>query len=235
MDGRGSRLRQARAPESPQRGVPVGVLRHEPGASIDVSIRSGSGRRRPGLEIHRRPTLPDEDVTTHRGIPVTSIVRTLLDLAATLPSRDLERAVNAADRLDLIDPEALRLAVDERGGQGGVRRLRELLDRATFRLTDSELERRFLRIVRAAGLPPPETQVQLNGRRVDFFWPELGLVVETDGLRYHRTAERQSNDARRDQAHVTAGLTVLRFSHAQVRYERYRVAATLKSVAARLA
>ena len=113
--------------------------------------------------------------------------------------------------------------------------MRELLDRATFRLTDSELERRFLRIARAAGLPPPETQVQLNGRRVDFFWPELGLVVETDGLRYHRTAERQSNDARRDQAHVTAGLTVLRFSHAQVRYERSRVAATLKSVAARLA
>ena len=91
-----------------------------------------------------------------------------------------------------------------------------------------------LRIARAAGLPVPETQVQLNGHRVDFLWQELGLVVETDGLRYHRTAARQSADARRDQAHVAASLTVLRYSHSQIKSERARVEATLGRVAERL-
>lgn len=211
-----------------------GLLLPEP-RTIDVSLRTGSGRRRPGLVVHRRPGLPDEDVTTHRGIPVTGVVRTLLDVATRVPAARLERAVNEADRLDLVDPESLRAGLVGREGQAGVRRLRALLDRETFRLTESELERRFLRIARAAGLPAPVTQARLNGHRVDFYWPELGLVVETDGLRYHRTAERQARDARRDQAHVAAGLTVLRFSHAQVRRERRRVAATLTAVARRCA
>jgi hypothetical protein len=74
----------------------------------------------------------------------------------------------------------------ERKGRPGVRPLRSLLDRHTFRLTDSELERRFLCIVREAGLPLPKTQAKLGGR-TDFHWASLGLVVETAGLRYHRT------------------------------------------------
>jgi hypothetical protein len=117
--------------------------------SIDVSVPARSCRRRPGITIHRRPTLPDTDITTRRGILVTSPVRTLLDLATLIPARQLERAVNEADRLDLIDPESLRRALEDRAGQPGVRPLRALLDRDTFRLTDSELERRFLAIARA--------------------------------------------------------------------------------------
>jgi hypothetical protein len=80
--------------------------------------------------------------------------------------------------------------------------LREVLDRRTFTLTDSELERRFLPIARSAGLPPPRTGHYLNGFKVHFFWPELGLGVETDGLRYHRTPAQQSRDRLRDQAHT---------------------------------
>jgi very-short-patch-repair endonuclease len=70
---------------------------------------------------------------------------------------------------------------------------------------------------------------------VDFHWPDLGLVVETDGLRYHRTAAQQTRDRLRDQAHAAAGLTTLRFTHAQVRYEPEHVRATLAKVARRLA
>ena len=66
-------------------------------------------------------------------------------------------------------------------------------------LTDSALERLFLPVASAAGLPHPETGVWLNGFKVDFHWPALGLVVETDGLRYHRTASQQAADRRRDQ------------------------------------
>ena len=90
--------------------------------------------------------------------------------------------------------------------------MRETLDRRTFTSTESELERRFLALIRDAGLPMPETGKYLNGFKVDFFWPQLGLVVETDGLRYHRTPAQQARDRVRDQAHAAAGLTPLRFT-----------------------
>jgi very-short-patch-repair endonuclease len=69
---------------------------------------------------------------------------------------------------------------------------------------------------------------------VDFFWPDLGLVVETDGWRYHRTPAAQSRDARRDQAHTASGLTPLRFSHHQVKYEPAHVKRILTDTAAHL-
>jgi len=161
-------------------------------------------------------------------------VRTLIDLATRLTERELEAAVNEADKLDLVDPDSLRSALEPRAGQRGVAALRRLLDRHTFALTDSELERLLLPIARRAGLPEPLTKHRLNGFRVDFYWPELGLVVETDGLRHHRTPAEQARDRRRDQAHAAAGLTPLRFTHAQLRWEAERVERTLDSVARRL-
>jgi very-short-patch-repair endonuclease len=80
----------------------------------------------------------------------------------------------------------------------------------------------------------PMTQQRVNGYRVDFYWPELGLVVETDGLRYHRTPVQQTRDHRRDQAHAAAGLERLRFSRAQIRYEPEHVVETLENVIRRL-
>ena len=150
-------------------------LSHMPGAAhwgmcrppqgrIDISVRVAVVRTPPGIRVHRRRSLTDADVTVHEGIPITTPARTLIDLATILPAHRLEAAVNEADALELIDPETLRLELDSRKGQPGVRPLRALLDRHTFRLTDSELERRFLRIVRRAGLPLPETQTQLAGR-----------------------------------------------------------------------
>jgi very-short-patch-repair endonuclease len=132
-----------------------------------------------------------------------------------------------------VDPESLRRALDERAGHRGVAPLRALLDGQTFCVTDSELERRFLRLVIAAGLSRPLTQQSLNGFRVDFYWPELRMVVETDGLRYHRTPAQQARDRMRDQVHTTAGQVVLRFTHAQVTFDAGRVAAVLRSVAER--
>lgn len=202
---------------------------------IDVTVPFGSFGRPPNVRIHRRYGLRPADLATVRSIPATAPVRTLLDLAVQLDERALEQAVNEADRLDLIDPEGLRSALDEYGGERGVARLRALLDRRTFRMTDSELERRFLRLVEAAGLTMPLTGQWLNGFKVDFYWPDLDLVVETDGLRYHRTPAQQARDRLRDQAHTAAGLTTLRFTHAQVRYEADHVRSTLRAVADRLA
>ena len=113
-------------------------------------------------------------------------------------------------------------------------RLARLLDRHTFRLTDSELERLFLPLAEAVGLPRPLTQQWLNGYRVDFYWPDLGLVVEADSLRYHRTPSEQATDRERDQVHTAAGLTPLRFTHAQVCYQPETVQRRLSAVASRL-
>ena len=206
----------------------------EPTDWIEVSVSASSARRRPGVRVYRRPNLRSFDVTARDGIPVTGPVRTLIDLARRLDHAGLERAINEADRLELTDPETLLAALDAYPGQPGVGRLRDILGRHTFRLTESELERRFLPLAADAGLSPPLTGQRLNGFKVDFFWPHLALVVETDGLRYHRTPARQARDRLRDQAHTAAGMTPLRFTHAQVRFEAGHVRATLAAVVRRL-
>jgi hypothetical protein len=186
---------------------------------VDVSLRRASEARVAGIRCHRRPTLPAAAILTRRGIPVTTPVQTFLDLVSTTGPRDLERAINEADKRDVIDADALRKALEGRAGVPGVGPLRRILDRHTFRLSDEELERRFRPLATAAGLPVPLTKTIVDDFEVDFFWPDLGLVVETDGWRYHRTPAAQTRDARRFQAHTAAGRTPLRFSHWQVRYE----------------
>jgi very-short-patch-repair endonuclease len=201
---------------------------------IDVSVPYGVRRRHRGIVIHRRPTLAEKDITRRDGIPVTTPVCTLIDLATQLNSGLLEAAINEADKLDLATPEELRSALTQLIRRPGVRQMREVLDRRTFTLTDSELERSFLPIAERAGLSLPLTGHVVNGFKVDFFWPDLGLVVETDGLRYHRTPAQQAKDRRRDQAHAAFGLTPLRFTRAQVKFEPGHVEATLAAVALRL-
>lgn len=197
---------------------------------VEVSVRTCSdrGRERGGVLVHRRRGLRDGDCSVRDCIPVTAPVRTLVDLAAASGPAGIERMVNEADRLDLIDPEALRAALGDYRGQRGVARLRAVLDPRTFRLTRSGLERRFLPLAEQAGLPVPLTRQWVNGFEVDFYWPDLGLVVETDGLRYHRTPAQQARDRIRDQAHTAAGLTQLRFTYVQVCFERAHVMATLR-------
>ncbi|HEV7562608.1 MAG TPA: DUF559 domain-containing protein [Solirubrobacterales bacterium] len=202
---------------------------------IEVSIPSPSHRRRTGLLVHRRPSLRPEDTGTFAGIPVTSPVQTLIDIAPRLDRRGLERAINEADKYDLVHPPQLREALAERAGARGVRILRTVLDRRTFRLTKEELERRFLPLARRAGLPVPLTGPIVNGFEVDFFWPQLELVVETDGLTYHRTPAEQAVDRLRDQAHTAAGLSQLRFTHEQVRYKPEHVLGVLTETACRIA
>jgi hypothetical protein len=191
---------------------------------IDVSVPARRNPREPRLRIHRRSVFPRSELTWRFNIPATSPVLTLVDLAPRLTTRQLERAVERGVGTELITPASLRIRMDALPRLPGLKIL-----------TESELERLFVPIALSAGLPPPQTQVHLNGHRVDFFWPELGLVVEADSLRWHRTAAAQSRDLRRDQDHARAGLSVLRFTHFQIRYEPGRVRETLADVAARLA
>jgi very-short-patch-repair endonuclease len=201
---------------------------------IEVSVRPGWDRRRPGICVHRRRGLGPHTIGTFDDIPVTSPVQTLIDLADRHDRLTVERIVDEADRLDLLTPPMLRAALAHHGGEPGVARLRTWLDRRTFRLTRSHLERLFLPLAKDVGLPVPETKVWVNGFEVDFLWPDLRLVVETDSLRHHRTPAQQTRDHLRDQTHVAAGFTSLRFSHEQVRYEPDHVLVILGATARRL-
>jgi very-short-patch-repair endonuclease len=203
-------------------------------SKIEISIARSVALRRSGILVHRRADLRPEDVTHRDHIPVTTVVATLVDLAPRLPEPELEAAINEADRLDLVTPPQLRAALDRMPRRPGIGILRELLDRRTFTLTDSELERRFLPLAAKAGLRSPLTRQVVNDYRVDFLWPDLGLIVETDGLRYHRTPAQQARDRIRDHAHTAAGLTQLRFTYSQVVFESDHVVTTLAAMAQRL-
>jgi very-short-patch-repair endonuclease len=209
-----------------------GLRRPSPGP-IELSIPRGERRSRPGIVVHRRTILEPGFVTTHQRVPVTCVPLVLVDIAARLSERHLEAAVNMADSLDLLDPERLRLAIERFPCVAGVAPLRSMLDRHSFRLTESELERMFRSLVASMGLPPPITQRYLSGHRVDFVWPDIALVVETDSLRYHRTALQQSRDAARDHDHLLAGRESVRFTHYQVAYQRPHVKRTLRAAWAR--
>lgn len=206
----------------------------EADARVDVSVRARRESARSWIRLRVRPGLPAQGVVVRDCIPVTDPIHTLLDLASELPAAALERAVNDADKLELIDPESLRAGLDAHAGAPGVRALRGLLDRDTFVLSDSDLEVLFRPIAATAGLPLPLSKQVVSGFEVDFLWPDLGLVVETDGLRYHRTPSAQARDRIRDQAHTAAGLTTLRFTHRQVRYQPNYVREILTRTASRL-
>ena len=202
-------------------------------SSIEVTRLSFDPIRVPGVKVYRRANLKAGFVFRD-GIPVTSPVQTLIDLAARHDQVTVERFVNEADRLGLVRTDDLRNALDQHHGERGVGRLREILDRRTFRYTRSELERAFLPLARAAGLPLPHTSVYVNGHEVDFHFPTLDLVIETDGLTYHRTPSQQARDSERDQDHSAAGTHPLRFTHAQIKYEPERVLRTLRATASHL-
>ena len=110
----------------------------------------------------------------------------------------------------------------------GGTRVRTLLARRTFLLTDSDLERLFVPIAERAGMSTPETGVWVEGFKVDFFFRAEGIVVEADGGRYHRTPSQQRRDRIRDHAHAVAGLTPVRFTHGQIAYEPAYVAEVLR-------
>lgn len=214
-------------------------IRKERPGPIDVVVPHHVVRRRPGIRVHRRVGLGSSSDWPGRWpatiwvdhIPVTGPVPTLVDLAICLSTFELEAAVNEAAQRGVIDPESLREALDAVPPRPGASRLRRLLDRDTFVLTSTRLEQLFLPLARATGLPLPQTQARLGSYRVDFYWPDLGLVVETDSLRFHRTPAKQAEDYRRDQAHLLAGRLPLRFTHWQVAHEPEHVRRLLARVA----
>ena len=212
----------------------AGLWRLRPPAPALVELtRTGTSLRdRPGLRLHRARTVDGGDVTSHHGVAVTTPARTLLDLAETLPFRELERALDEAQIRNLVTPADLEALIDRSPGRRGVALLGALAGRSATTITRSELEERFLSLVRAARLPQPETNVRLEDCEVDFLWRAAQLVVETDGYAYHRTRSAFERDRRRDLRLQRAGYRVVRITHRALRDDAIGLVAELAALLA---
>ena len=198
-------------------GAAAGLWRiAEPVAGeVEVTVPGAGGRRfRAGVRIHRSTTLTEAEAGSHDGIPVTSPSRTIADLAATGASRRrLERLLDQAERLDLLDFDGL-VAGFGSGGRPISAALRQVLGshKPGSTLTRSELEERFLALCRDAGVPDPLVNAALLGLTVDFLWPAAALVAELDGRAGHLTRRGFQDDRDRDSMLVAAGFRTMRFT-----------------------
>lgn len=187
-------------------------LLEQPAAKMVVSTSRGHPDRHEHVVLHRVRLAADER-TTCDGVPVTSIPRTLLDLAAVLPDRRLEQTLARALQLEGAAVDELHKLLARYPRRAGTPRLRALLntDEPPV-MTRSEAEERFLTLVRTARLPAPRVNVRLHGYEVDFCWSAHGVVVEIDGLAFHSTRTAQQRDRHRDSTLAAAGIRVLRFT-----------------------
>jgi Transcriptional regulator, AbiEi antitoxin len=186
-------------------------LRDTARSAIDVSVPSGGRRSRPRITIHTAVGLHPDDRAEADGIPVTSVARTLLDLAEVVSSDQLRLAYEKAEKLRILDFTALEEVVNRSNGRRGLASLLALLDYDPTPAVDSRspLESMFLDLVRRAGLPLPALNVMVEGFEVDAYWPAVHLVVELQSYEHH--AHRQAFE--RDNAKVArlqvAGYEVL--------------------------
>lgn len=183
-----------------------------------------------GVRCRRSSTLdPDEHTTVRYEIPVTTVARTLVDLASRVRPAQLRRAVERAEALELFDLRQVTPMLSERGAKP----LRVLLDDARAHglpMTRSLLEAEFIEFCLAYGLPRPQINRWDGSREVDFRWAELGVVVEADGWEFHRTRAAFERDAERTQALAAGGWIVIRVTWRQLRSDPEAVAARLRPV-----
>lgn len=195
--------------------------------TVDVTTTRRGARPRSGIDLHRVRALDPRDVTRHRGIPVTTVARILVDLAGTLGSRGLERVLEQAYVERLLAQGDLEDALSRAHGKRTRPLIALLEQRRPTAITRSELEERFLALSRRAHLPDPEVNTRLAGYQVDFLWREQRVVVETDGWAAHRTRRAFEHDRARDIDLHLAGFRVHRFSYDQVVRTPYETAARL--------
>jgi len=201
--------------------------------AIDVTVPARRTRRRRGIRTHRVRTFEPDEITVLNRIPVTTPARTVLDMAAKVPTRELEQAVAEAERKRHVSrPKLLALLAryPRRPGTAALRSLLRCSERPA--LTRSGAEVLFLSLVRRAQLSQPEVNTSLHGHEVDFLWRRERLIVETDGFAFHRSRREFEADRRRDTELAAQGFQVMRVTWRQITGEPE---ATLTRVAQALA
>ncbi|HUR49081.1 MAG TPA: DUF559 domain-containing protein [Acidimicrobiales bacterium] len=205
-------------------------------APLEITVPHHEEAALRGVVVHRSRKLDERDAARRGAIPVTSIERTLVDLGRYLEPRETEKALESALRMELVTPPAVWTYLEDRGGRiPGCRRLRAiLLARGNAKPAGSGGEVEFIRLLRQAGLPPPERQfrLQLPSGRVaflDFAWPDLRIGMEYDGYDPHSGRLAHASDLERQNEIVVLGWTLLRYGGKHVRRKPTAVVAQLEA------
>lgn len=203
---------------------------------IDVTV--DAKRTAPeGVRLHRA-ALPPDEVTTVRGIPVTTLARTLVDLAGVLAPDHLRRALHEAERLHRVDVREIERALARTrtrngGGHAAMRAALKDVRAHGVEIVRSDLELAFASLARRFGLPRPRTNVWVHGREVDAWWPAQRVAVEADGWESHGTRRAFQHDREKGNHLALHGVTLLRFTHRDVAERPERVAREVAEALAR--
>ncbi len=188
-----------------------------PRDEVEVTVIGRDCRSRPGLRVHQTHEIADADRGTKNGIPVTAPALTLIDFAFSAGAEEAERAIAEGFALRLLTEPDLAAAAERNPHCAGVAQVRAILGQPGGpSRTRSGGERAMLRLIRAAGLPPPRTNYPVAGFSADFCWPDARLIVEVDGHLFHASRAALERDHRRDIVHRDAGYEVLRFTARQL-------------------
>jgi very-short-patch-repair endonuclease len=193
----------------------LGVLRGTPPQPEVVASTKRSIR---GIETRRSIRMAALGRARWNGVPVTSVAQTLVDLAAVLSEGELARACHEAGVRHRTTPRQVQAALDRYPRVPGAAKLRRVIG-AGVPVTLSELERRFLRVLREAGLPLPHTNRPVGARRVDCIWQDRRLIVELDSYRFHSSRHAWEQDRRREREARARGYEFRRYTYGDV-FER---------------
>jgi very-short-patch-repair endonuclease len=183
---------------------------------------------REDVRIHSSRTIHADDMTTREGIPVTAVPRTLLDVAGSARG-NVRWALPRAKRLGLLDLIAIDATLKRCRGLRGAARLRTALDRYRTRaFTRSDLERKFLRLTREAGLPRPSMNLFISGYELDAYWSNLHFAVELDTYDYHGDEISFEEDRLRHEDLKLAGIEMVRITGQRMDREPQAVVSRLR-------
>jgi very-short-patch-repair endonuclease len=224
-------VRRRRSGEPLERRGALGTARGPAGRRVHVSAPR---HRRPTAAIkpHWVPGLDSRDCTRRDGIPVTTVTRTLLDLAAIATPKQLQRATNQAERKGLLTESAVRELIERNRGRKGIKEfvaVTAAVNAGTHR-TRSDLEVAFLDFCRRHHIEEPVSNGKVEGFEVDMHWPGTRLIVELDDYEYHRTPTSFEQDRRRDAELKLKGYTVIRVTGAWLDTDPHGLARTLRAL-----
>jgi very-short-patch-repair endonuclease len=222
---------------------PGAVLSHQSAAALwgligdrrDVDVTASTGNqgkaRHPGIRLHRSRLRRDEWMARD-GIPVTTVARTLFDLAETAEPHRLKSAWDEADRLHLLRIKQVAVVYERGRGRRARTRIRPLLDAEQRYVEDtaSPLEDRFADFCTARQLPPPQTNVLVDGDEVDALWPAARLIVELDSWEFHHHRGAFEKDRSRDTDHLLSGYRTIRVTRRRLSLEPGRLAEQIRAL-----
>jgi hypothetical protein len=195
---------------------------------VDVTVPGRKPRRRKGIDPHHVRRLDPLDVAEIDGIPVTTLARVFLDLAEVVPQRQVTRAIEEAERQQLVDLTAIHDTLDRNPGRHGQKPLLAILSDAVIEpMSRSDLEIAFLELCKEHGIPRPMVNAAIGNYEPDMLWPEQRLIVELDSRAYHLNRAVFETDRQKDAALLLAGYRALRVTDWQLKRHPEKVAATI--------